>query len=70
MDTSSYGQGILVGGVLTLPTYDLIPNAIVVKQEQINIIGNSSPTIIIRGNVTVMTTGQFLGGGNRNFPGQ
>lgn len=51
MDTSSYSQGIMVGGLLRAPDPFYIPQGIVVKQEVIGIPANAVSTIRIAGNV-------------------
>ena len=68
MDTSSYGQGGMAGGVLVFPDYWTVPNGIVIGEEQVNITATDIPTVYLTGSVNAQVTGVFVNGINQNFP--
>lgn len=56
MDTSSYNQGALVGGVLGFPDYYFVPLGQVVTEEQIEVFSSAQSTFTLVGSVTPSIT--------------
>ena len=67
METTT--TGMIIGGIVDFPDFCYSNQPTVVKQEQINVQGNTPTVIKLVGNVSQQLTGVYVDGMNINYPG-